>query len=223
MLSASSVAGLHHVVAHGLSHFAGWTALRDNAVWWIAIAGLPMAWIGLRAMLDMRECRLAAAFVCMAWLCYGVSAAGYLGLVPSAAEQHASLLTGATMLLGHWLLLAAIVTYARYVILDAQCLITTGRPAAKKQSRKDEKAMVAKTTPEEAKPTVLSVVNYARNKAGQLVAAEDNDRWIDGRRPERKSYDSYDDNEDEDSESGSKLSKADRKRLRKLKSQNRAA
>jgi hypothetical protein len=222
MLSANCVAGLHQVIAYALSHFAGWTALRDNAVWWVAIAGVPLAWIGLRAMLDMKECRLAAIFGCTAVIFYKVSAGSYFGLMPAVVEQHASLLTGATMLLGHWLVLASIVTYARYVILDAQCLITTRRPAAKKQSLKIAKASAAETIPAEAKPTVLSVVNYARNKPSQSEAAEEDDRWIDGRRPERKSYDSYDE-EDEDSGSGSKLSKADRKRLRKLKSQNRAA
>jgi len=223
LLSLNCVSGVHHVVAHSLSHFAGWTALRDGAVWWLAIAGLPLAWIGIRAMLDIRECRLAATFVCAAAMCYLTSAASYFGFVPAAEQQNASLITGVTMLLGHWMVFAAVVTYSRFVILDAQGLVTVRRPATKRKSQTQEKARSAtETKPAESKPTVLSIVNYARNKASESESDEDDDRWIDGRRPERKSYNSSDE-EDEDSEGGSKLSKADRKRLRKLKAQNRAA
>jgi hypothetical protein len=226
LLSANSVAGLHQVVAHSVSHFAGWTALRDGAVWWLAIAGLPLAWISLRAMLDVRECRLAATFVWAAAMCYATSAASFFGLVPATEPQNASLVTGATMLLGHWLVLACVVTYARYVILDAQGLIAARRPSSKKQTPKQEKQEKLKPATEtkaaESKPTVLSVVNYARNKPTQTDADKDDYKWVDGRRPERKSYDSYED-EDEGDEGGSKLSKAERKRLRKLKAQNRAA
>jgi hypothetical protein len=50
----------------------------------------------------------------------------------------------------------------------------------------------------------------------------DSSRWVDGSRPERKRYE--DDADDDDtSEGGGKLSKADRKRLRKLKTEGRAA
>jgi hypothetical protein len=162
-------------------------------------------------------------FVCAAALCYTASAASYFGLLPATDEQHATLITGATLLVGHWLVLASVVSYVRFLILDAQGLATVRRPAAKKQSKKQEKAKPAtETKPAEAKPTLLSVVSYARDKAAQSGADPDDDRWVDGRRPERKSYDSYDD-EEEDSDGGAKLSKADRKRLRKLKAQNRAA
>jgi hypothetical protein len=222
MLSATSVAGLHQVVAHSLSHITGWTALRDGSAWWIAVACLPLTWIGIRVLLDARECRLAAIFMGVAVMCHGVATASYFGFIPAGEQQNASLVTGVTMALGHWLMLATVVTYARFVILDAQGLVTARRAVAKKQSPKQDKAQpVAETKTTESKPTVLSVVNYARDKASQSDAGED-DRWVYGRRPERKSYDSYDD-EDEESGGGSKLSKADRKRLRKLKAQNRAA
>jgi hypothetical protein len=225
LLSANSVAGMHQVVAHVLSHFVGWTALRDNSVWWLAIAGLPLAWIGFRTLLDVKECRLAATFVGAAVVCCTASAASYFGFIPVTEQRTASLVSGATMLLGHWMVVAAVVTYARFVILDAQGLVTVDRRTATKHSKKVEKAMPAtdaKST--DSKPTVLSVANYTRSKASQADADadEDDDRWIDGRRPERKSYDSYGDVE-EDSEGGSKLNKTDRKRLRKLKAQNRAA
>jgi hypothetical protein len=118
------------------------------------------------------------------------------------------------------MLLAAGVTYARYVVLDAQGLIQA-RPVSTKRR--------AETTKAEPKPktvaapaTVLSAVGYARQNPPQIQPAKtpaDSKSWIDGSRPERDSYDDADD----DSAGPSKLSKADRKRLRKLKAQNRAA
>jgi hypothetical protein len=224
VLSANSVAGLHHVVAQSLSHFAGWSALRDGAAWWLAVGGLPIAWIGIRALVDVKECRLAATLVCVAAMCYTAAAASYFGFMPATEQQHASLVTGASLLAGHWLVLASVAAYGRFVILDAQGLVAVRRPTAKKQSPKQEKvkSATADTKPTQAKPTLLSVVNYARDKAAQSDAAKDDDRWVDGRRPERKSYDSYDE-EEEESDGGAKLSKAERKRLRKLKAQNRAA
>jgi hypothetical protein len=217
LLSATSVAGLHHTVAHALSHLAGWTALRDGAVWWIAISGLPAAWIGLRVMLDAKECRLAAMFLIAAASFYAAAAASYFGFIPADEPRNASLITGASILMGHWFAFASVISYARFVVLDAQGLIAVRRPAVTKQKAKQEKAKPASESKQQEKATVLSVVEYARKKAATEPAA-DSKRWVDGTRPERESYDN-----DDDEGAGSKLSKADRKRLRKLKAQNRAA
>ncbi|MCI0334176.1 MAG: hypothetical protein L0228_13240 [Planctomycetes bacterium] len=221
VLSANSVAGLHHVLACSLSHFAGWTALRDGAAWWLAFAGLPIAWIGVRVLLDVTECRLAAFLVFAAATCYAAATASYLGFVPATALLNASLITGVTIFLGNWFTFAAVVSYARYVVLDAQGLVTSRRPVVKKSREKSsEKAKPAsEPKPAATQPTLLSVANYAR-KASQSDADADSKKWIDGSRPERESYD---DDDDDDSSGSTRLSKADRKRLRKLKAQNRAA
>jgi hypothetical protein len=227
LLSANSVTGMHQVIAHALSHIVGWTALRDGAVWWLAVAGAPLAWIGVRMLLDVRECRLAGVFVLGAITCYAASAVSHFGVIPQSDSETASIITGATLLFGHWLLFASTITYARFVILDAQGLVAVRKLAEKQLKSQQKDARRGKTASEattfESKPSVLSVVNYAREKAAQSDA-DDEDRWVDGRRPERKKYSSYGEgDDDEESSSDSKLSKSDRKRLRKLKSQNRAA
>jgi hypothetical protein len=222
LLSVNSVAGLHQIVAHSLSHLVGWTALRDGAVWWIAVAGLPLTWIGVRVLLDVRECRLAATMVAASVICYATSAASYFGFIPTGDAKYASLITGSTMMLGHWIALAMTLAYARFVVLDAQGLINVRRRSAvKKPKAKQSKAKADSDSKQaESKPTILSVVHKARERASQTDADQDAKRWVDGRRFERESYG---DDEEEESEGGSKLSKSDRKRLRKLKSQNRAA
>ena len=178
-------------------------------------------------LLDVKECRLAGVIVIGAIACYATSAVSHFGVIPQSDQETASIITGATMLFGHWLLFASVITYARFVILDAQGLVSIRKPAAKSSKAKQKVVKsgkaVSETTSSESQPSVLSVVNYTREKAAQ-AAAENDDRWVDGRKPERKSYSTYgDDEEEEDSSSGSKLSKSDRKRLRKLKAQNRAA
>jgi hypothetical protein len=128
------------------------------------------------------------------------------------------MVTGVATFLGHWFLFTAVVTYARFVVLDAQGLITTRRATTKKPAAEKPK-QARETKAAAAKPTILSVAGYTRPKVADTPATAD--KWVDGSRPER---DSYDDDADEDEDSGvRKLSKSDRKRLRKLKAQNRAA
>jgi hypothetical protein len=218
--SANSVVGFHQVAADVLSHFTGWSALRDGAVWWMALAGLPLAWITVRAMLDVRESRMAAALFVAGLSCYAMSAVSYLGLTGIADPQTRSIAVGGTLLMGHWFVLASALSYARYVVLDAQGLITVHRP------KRTTKVEADKTTTEtSAKPVapVVSTVGISRSTIQTAKTPADSSRWVDGSRPERKRYQDDDETDDESSDGGSKISKADRKRLRKMKTEGRAA
>ncbi len=225
MLSANSVAGLHHLLAYSLSHITGWSALRSGAVWWLAIAGVPLAWIALRSLLDVKECRLAAALLITATACYLVAVASYLGLMPVIEPRIDAMLYATLSLAGHWLLLAAVVSYARFVVLDAQSLIPIRRSVAKPRSEKAGHANRQKADTAATTPSLLAAAGYTRQKPSQLQPVESTSAardWVDGSRPEREQYD--DDDGDGDSPTGSrKLSKAERKKLRKLKAQQRAA
>jgi hypothetical protein len=70
-------------------------------------------------------------------------------------------------------------------------------------------------------PSVLSAGGYSRSSIQVAKTPADSSRWVDGSRPERDRYDR--DEDDDDSPGGQKLSKADRKKLRKLKTDGRAA
>jgi hypothetical protein len=219
ILSANSVTGMHHVVAYTLGHVTGWTALRAGAVWWIIVAGLPLAWITFRTFRDVLDCRLAATLWIAAVGCYAAATACYLGFLPSRGPQFDAMRDAALTLVGHWLLLAGVVSYARYVVLDAQGLIPV-RIRAKRAAKTESK-------PAQLKPATTSVLTaggYAAKKAPDNPRAEStasSKAWVDGTRPETERYD--DDEDDDSSDGPRKLSKAERKRLRKLKTQNRAA
>jgi hypothetical protein len=226
VLSVNSVAALHEVLAHTLVHVTGWTALRGDAVWWLLVGGLPMAWIVARAVFDTLECRLAAALLMAALLCYATSAASYFGFVAGLDPRIESLITGTSIVGGHWLLMLGIISFARFIILDAQGLISA-RPlvARKKTTRaKTESSKNASKPTTSAAPTVLSAVGYSRRQQSdspQGATSRSSPQWVDGSRPERDPYD--DDGEEVSDGDDRKLTKSERKRLRKLKTQGRAA
>ncbi|MCC7475366.1 MAG: hypothetical protein IT425_08220 [Pirellulales bacterium] len=226
LLSANSVVGFHQVLADALSHLTGLSALREGAIWWIALAGIPMTWVALRTVVDVLECRLAAGMLLAAETCYTLSAATFLGLFRAADPRIDSIITGTSLLLGHWLALAASIAYARHVILDAQGLIPIRRRTVAAKTRVEPRAEKIADTPSssatKAAPSASSTLTTMKSFIQANKSTEDTDRWVDGRTQSDR-YDHDDDEESESSEGDRKLSKADRKRLRKLKTQGRAA
>ncbi len=207
-LSVNSVAGLHRVLADAVGHLTGWWALRDGAVWWLVLAGLPVAWLLVRALTDVVECRLATSALIAAFAAYVGALVSYLGwnLVTPAPLTEPLVTVGLT-LVGHWLALMGVVAYARYVVLDAQGLIVHSRPPVRLVNLDEE------ISQEEEEETAMS-----RPTRPQSAAAPRQTEWVDGSQPETDPYD-----DDGPDRPGRKLSKSERKRLRKLKAQNRAA
>ena len=222
VLSANSVVGLHEVVSDVLTRVTGWSALRGGAAWWLAAGGLPMAWVFGRVLLDIRDCRIGAASLMTACVCYAVSGASYFGLLPALESRVQRILTAAPMLLGHWLLFTAIVANARFVVLDAQGLITVRRRLTAKRTAKAPAAKAVSKASQSAAASSSSsaTVSISRQTVQTVKTPADSSRWVDGSRPEREVYDEEDDDSSVD---GRKLSKSDRKRLRKMKAQGRAA
>lgn len=228
LLSVNSIVGLHDVLAQTLSHHTGWAVLRAGAIWWLAIAGLPLAWIAVRMLIDVNESHVAAALLLTSICTFLAAGASFLGVIPLADPRLETLTTGAALLLGDWLLLAAVVSYARFVVLDAQGLIPVVRRAAKPtQARKTSASESSASSPSKTKLATSIFAAAGRTQPKKTltdlptkppVAATE---WTDGRRAERDE-DEYDDDSDGDNDDR-KLSKSDRKRLRKLKARNRAA
>jgi hypothetical protein len=224
VLSVNSVTGLHEVLADVLTRATGWSALRGGAAWWMALAGLPLAWILIRILLDVRECRVATALLTGAAACYGISGASYPGYGPAVDAQVQPIITAGPLLLGHWLLFTAIVANARFVVLDAQGLVTTRRRATKAKRAETPVAKPAaskSTSSTAASNSSHATVSMSRETVQTVKTPADSSKWVDGSRFERERYDG--DEDEESSEGDRRLSKADRKRLRKMKTEGRAA
>jgi hypothetical protein len=224
VLSANSVAGLHEAVANSMTSLTGWSALPGGAAWWLLLAGLPLAWVFIRMLQDTRECRVALALLVGAAISYSVSGACYFGYAPTVDARLQAVLVESPLLMGHWLLFAAVIANARFVVLDAQGLVTVRRRTSlKKASRTSAKTQTAaqKSQPATTSRPTLAAIEMARHSAQSAKRSADSSQWVDGSKPERESYDDDDDNDSDDGDR--KLSKSDRKRLRKLKAQGRAA
>ena len=78
VLSADSVAPIHELLAVVATQLTQHGALRDHAAWWLALAGLPLAWISLRILMDARESGLAAVALVASFTCYALSLVSYL-------------------------------------------------------------------------------------------------------------------------------------------------
>jgi len=151
---------------------------------------------------------------------YAASMVSVLGFARVPDPQLQSLVAGAALLFGHWLMLASLVSYARFVVLDAQGLITVRRRTTAKRVEKTASAKPSSAAGSvAAASTALSPAGIPRRVPQLAKTPADSSRWVDGSRPER---DRYDRDQDDDT-SHQKLSKSDRKRLRKLKAQGRAA
>jgi hypothetical protein len=193
-------------------------------VWWMGLAGLPLAWIFVRVLMDIRECRIAAALLAGAAICYGVSAASFLGYGPTVEAQIGQILIAAPLMLGHWLLFTAIVANARFVVLDAQGLATVRRRMKAKRAVRTPvvKSSYSKSAqPATGSSSANATASISRETVQTVKTPADSSRWVDGSRFEREHYGTDDDEDSSDGER--KLSKSDRKKLRKIKSQGRAA
>jgi hypothetical protein len=227
LLSVNSVAGLHQTVADVLGNLTGWTALPGGAIWWLVLGGVPVVWIVVRTLLDIRECRLSSALLVGAVVCYLVSVTSFLGVQSLGNARFEVVVTNTTLLLGHWLVFAAAVSQARFVILDAQGLIAIRQRVVRQLKSRSAKSIPDDTEqptsdnePHDLPRAVSSHRRSARSaSAANRPATED---WVDGTRPERDLYDDGD-GDDGGPDDGRRLSKSERKRMRKLKAQSRAA
>ena len=230
LLSLESVAPLHRLVAAAAAYHTGWTGLRGHAAWWLALGGLPLVWIAVRAWLDARESRLAAAALATAFVAFGVAVVSFLGVSPALEPRGEVMVSAGAALFGYWMLFVGIVSYGRFVVLDAQGLIpvrargraatTLGKTVQAKVVKDREVKHVASRTPAAA-PGPLRTFRESLGSAP--VESSKSTQWVDGSEPESDSYGDGDGDGDESDFSDRKLSKADRKRLRKLKARDRAA
>lgn len=219
LLSVESVAPLHRMLVAVAAYYTGWTALRGHTAWWLVLAGLPLGWVALRAWLDARESRLAAVALGGALVAYGVALTSYLGIGLEVAPQSEVMITAGAALVGHWLMLVGVVSYGRFVVLDAQGLIpvrvrTVKQASGSKQknSVKDREVKNVASRSTAAAASTSPLRSFRESLESSSAAESQETEWVDGTEPVSENYD------DEDGDFGDrKLSKSERKRLRKQK------
>ena len=212
--SLNAVVGAHQLVARAAAAVTGWSLTSSANEWWLAPLALVAGWIGIRLALEIAESRAALGLTTLAGATYAVAAAAALGWAPAALGVSAGALAGALPLVGHTLALAAMMVFARYVVLDVQGLIEhkPHRPAASAAKARRAAVKAAATTGATTPVAAPAAIGSASKTAATAV------------KPTATAASLTDDDEgDADENAGDRrLSKAERKRLRKMR-QGRAA
>jgi hypothetical protein len=240
LLSLFSSTGTSEVLRELGIRYTAWQGWRSGALWWLVPLATVYGLAILRMSLDMRRAPFSFLTLLLAtasWLSAMSMEFGWI--TASFAPQ--KLVEAGLMMTGHLLLVGALLSYARLVVLQAAGKIAAvaiprkkkdDATAKKKRRTKSVSKSVAKTkvatkTNDHKSPSTTDEEDDSRfgrtgtragsTGAGRSAAA----RLTLGRRADEED----DDNEDEDSLDGrQKLSKADRKRLRRERTkENRAA
>lgn len=135
LASVDTTAGFHEGFKETMSRVAGTRVYGDGSVWWVAAWLFLFGGVGLRLVVDMRECWLSSGTLIAASLAYGLALAGRFGLPLGA---HGVMVEEGAKLTGALLLLMAIATHARHVILDAEGLIHSDGEQEEDEADDDE-------------------------------------------------------------------------------------
>ncbi|QDS99723.1 hypothetical protein [Adhaeretor mobilis] len=214
LLSFNSIAQLHTLATQAVASATGWSVTASAAEWWIAPTAIFGLWIGVRALLEMRESKCAFTTGLAAATCYIATCVVALGWTPELATPWIAAVAAVLPLVGHVFALATMMLFARHVVLDVQGLIETvvrkPKPALKisEQTAPEEPTEEKPLPREEPKPEVASTKSKNAAKKEKPATSQ----WVDGSEPE-----------DYGDEKPRKLSKAERKRLRKQNANRRAA
>lgn len=151
LMSLDETASLHEGFKAMMTHLTGHALLGDGSLWWAIPYFFLLGAVGIRLLIDMRECWLSRGCLVMVAGCYAVAVAAQLEwLLPQSGARGIMLEEGAEMT-GDWMLLMAMALHARHVILDAEGLLpsrkqaaspsrSTAAPTAESESDEDEEA-----------------------------------------------------------------------------------
>ncbi len=217
-MSIDATAGVHQLISSAIVRLGGQVGPLNETTLWLAGCGLILAAMSIRLLWDMRRCRAASLIYLIAIAAWGAGIAIELtgirvGTFGSALPAEVG------KLLGHLLLLLGLGLYARHVILHAQGMLPGGKQA-KAKAKRDAKAAAgaaanvakidaAHSTSGQPRTDLQPHIPTAPAKHGAAKPDSDDDDSA------------YDDDEDDDYNSGRTIDKAERKRLRRLKAEQR--
>lgn len=239
-MSLCSAAPVHQFFAEQLAARTGWHLPGGTLLFWLLPLGSLLAVVLLRLVLDVRGSRLALTALALAVVAH-LAGLVLLHTGHTAWSPTVTVMAGVgSQLAANLLLLVSITLFARHVLLDIEGrLPRREKPAvpvtkAASDSKTSSETGQRKIDPAHATPPAPT----ARSEATEKIVsrrhreeADEEEQWYDStrgndRKGVRKSGRVEDDDEtgDEDADDslgGQKLSKAERKRLRRLKAQQR--
>lgn len=142
VMSIDEGGSLHEGFKELMAHVTGQRLFGDGSIWWIGPYFAILGVLGIRLLLEMRDCRLSTAALMATAGCFAVAVLTQLGwIMPDSGARGVMLEEGCEMA-GDLFLLLTMGLYARHVILDVQGLL----PPKLDKPRKIERPVKAKAS-----------------------------------------------------------------------------
>lgn len=239
VMSIDEAASLHEGFKELMTSVTGERGYGDGSVWWVGAYGVILGGLGIKLLLEMKECRTSTALMFLTAGCYAASVVAQLNLILPDSGAIGVMLEEGLEMAGNQFLLVAMLAHARYVFLEAK-----GEIAARQAKPKKEKKSTAKTAAEpvakssgfgwfrKAKIDPAHATPAPAGKTSDLEPVSKSDRVSSSVfRPTTETYESgssrgtvkkvqadfSEDEDDDDRRDNRKLSKSDRKALRRQK------
>lgn len=138
MMSVDESASLHEGFKEMMTLLTGHRLYGDGSVWWIMAYGVVLGWIGIRLLLDLRECWSSLLTMLAAALCYSAAIAVQLEFVLEARGAVGVMVEEGLEMLGNVLLWLGCALHARYIVRDIQGLIPPRKQRKKGEASGEE-------------------------------------------------------------------------------------
>lgn len=138
MMSIDESASLHEGFKEMMTLLTGHRLYGDGSVWWIMAYGAVLGWIGIRLLLDLRECWSSLLTMLAAGLSYGAAVAVQLELVLESKGAVGVMVEEGLEMLGNVLLWLGCTLHARYIVRDIQGLIPPRKQRKKGEASSEE-------------------------------------------------------------------------------------
>lgn len=229
LMSIDEGGSLHEGFADFMSSVTGHRLIGDGSLYWVGAYVLLLGTVGLRLMLEMRPCLSSRAALCAAAGAYATAVVAQLELVMPHSGVRGVMVEEGCEMLGDLLLLVSMTLHARYVILEAQGLLSSrsrsassdADESAKRQAKAEAAAAAAKRS--DLEPVAQAAASSTSKQQAAAAIEEDYEAEFEGRDTRRNRHQRHRIDDAEDSTGDHKLSKADRKALRREKEKQRRA
>jgi len=211
LASIDSTAGLHYAWQAGCQKFTQSPLWGDGSIWWIGLWATVFGGTMIRLMFEMASSRHAVAWTMVAGVCYLWCGLVELSTLPTGREAWLESSKVAALMMGHHVLLFALVGYARHIVLEAMGTVQASVKQKKAEPTQNTQA-VARSDNEAGNPKLQTVASTAVAASAIPKPTRGNPN---SEQPKPKVID-LQDNREEDVQARQR-SKAERRRLRKEK------
>jgi hypothetical protein len=149
-MSIDEAASLHEGFKELMTALTGNRVFGDGSVYWVGAYGVVLGIVGVRLLMDMKECVTSTALFLLTGACYAAAVVTQLEfLLPESGARGVMLEEGLEMA-GNLLLLMSMTVHARFVFLQAKGEIAARSAKPKKEKTKSSKAAATVDEPKKS-------------------------------------------------------------------------